>query len=92
MTDPELLKELIDEAEVRARAWIGSPAGAAAKQELARLTVSFLYADFDVPMLEDILAAGRKYETEEDLTPMRMEVRYMNEALAAEIERRKEGS
>ena len=56
-----------------------------AKKELADMTVSALYATFDVEMLEEILAIGRRYEGEH----RREEVLYMNEALAALIERRK---
>jgi hypothetical protein len=74
------------EAGARALAWVRSPAGMAAKKELAALAVSAMYASFDVAMLEEILDVGRKYATETD----RDEVRLMNEALAEEIERRKQ--
>ncbi len=57
----------------------------AAKAELARLTVTALYAGGETALLEQILAIGRKYESEVD----KEEVRALNVALNAEIERRK---
>lgn len=57
-----------------------------AKKELALMTVSALYASFDVSMLEEILDVGRKYEA---VAGDREEVKFMNEALVAEIKRRK---
>jgi hypothetical protein len=56
-----------------------------AQVELTKLAVKTLYAGFDVAQLEEILAIGRKYEVESKGD----EVLCLNEALAAEIERRK---
>jgi hypothetical protein len=59
----------------------------APRKRLAALTVSALYAGFSVEMLERILAVGVGF----DVAGAPEEVRLMNEALAAEIERRKAG-
>lgn len=57
-----------------------------AKRETARLLVSSMYATWDVASIEEVLAVGRKYEAE---LPDKEEVVLMNQALVAEIERRK---
>ena len=56
-----------------------------AKRELAALSVKALFSTFEVTMLDDVLECGRKYAAGCDSE----EVRFMNEALAAEIARRK---
>jgi len=56
-------------------------------RSLAVLAVRRLYSDFDIPLLERVLAVGRQYEAKDRSE----EVLIMNEALAAEIERKKAG-
>ena len=62
--------------------------GPEARRELTAHLVRSLYGSFDVATLEEILAVGRKYEAEMGAAAPD-EVLLMNEALAAEIERRK---
>ena len=56
----------------------------AAKKEVAKLTVSALYATFDVELLKQVLAIALQYEGKD----RHGEVELMNEALAELIERR----